>query len=892
VDRPATWTVTISPGSELFSLDACPPRFARIREKERLVISRPATSIRAELSDRRPTVGRWDVPLLSEARPALFFHERDGRLLPPGDVLEGQTWWVLAPDQSVLETDGVLRVLDEPGAPIGWQGYEAKLVRCEQASELRLALPGAAGGSPSKLRYRVAAEPPQASFVEVSKVEPWLEPLDTDILATEGSLPALRIPARDGSEPDRYLSYWEVRAEQAGEGGEVSVLPALEMQPTFQDGEWRLRLEDLIPGHDVGTWTVTATGPIGLGVRKRISILPAGMRWIEVPLAPEVRRPAESSELAPRPRVVVVQAPGDVLVCESGDRGTSGTDGTWTLEDGDLDGRIPFTVRDARTEREASAVIVLPTVEWRWRSADPRDWHTAEVLSVDDVLSGKWALQARGSVSLRASLQLVTEDGQVVQEKRHEHIRHEWEFRLAEFSTTVQASTARVLYLDLVVEDRSRRDAARVGAIERRITVTDLEAQFADGQLRCSWRQSVDVDGMHALLEPLWRPWEEAADGEVEGGGGEYHAVWWVHARGPMRLTLRVADPWMGQTTVVDQVVEIGDAAERKAYLGGLSNVAGTRARVRATVERFIARDAPAGELSTLTKDADAKTLEAIIDTLACIVERGVTEKVAQEPWWELGAALAALPRSTSGASPRIADPLLRAVAGAGPGDALRLFLSALGVPAWRALGHAALEDDTRRRLWGAWPPLGAFLDRAHIGEPAAAQRWQDNVGLLPFSSWKQAMAAGGLCVPGQFLPGNNGMALSSAVVPGPLLSDAGWRAVIARDLAHLANQPQLLRNPISVADVKPYSAMLTNAWGRDFASSLRLPGGNAIWPECLPWMSLVLASWQRLYAHNIVQGQQNDVAKVVRLAAGIARAVPSTYERDLCFAEALMTLW
>lgn len=886
LDRPATWTVTISPGSELVSLDACPPRFARIRQKEQLVISRPAISIRAELSGS--TVGRWDVPLLSEARPALFFHERDGRLLPPGDVLEGQTWWVLAPDQSVLETDGNPSVSEARCAPIGWQGYEAKLVRCDRASELRLALPGAAGGSPSELRYRVAAEPPRASF-DMSKVEPWLEPLDTDILATEDRLPALRIPARDGSAPDRYLSYWEVRAEHAGEGSEVCVRPAREMQPTFQDGEWRLRLEDLIPGHDVGTWTVTASGPIGLGVRKRISILPAGMRWLEVPLAPEVRRPAESSELTPRPRVVVVQAPGDVRVCESGDRETPGTDGTWTLEDRDLDGRIPFTVRDARTGREAAAVVVLPAVEWRWRSDDPRDWQTVAVLSLDDVLSGKWTLQGRGSVPLRASLQLITEDGKVVQEKRHEHLRHQWEFRLAEFSTTVQASTARVLYLDLVVEDRNGRDAARVGAIERRITVTEVRTQFAGGQLQCSWRQSVDVDGMNALLEPLWRPWEEAADGEVKGGGGEYRAVWWIHARGPMRLTLRVADPWMGQTTVVDQVVEIGDAAERKSYLRGLRHVAGTRSRVQATFERFIARDAPAAELSTLTNDADAKTLETIIDTLAGIVERGVTDEVAQEPWWELGAALAVLPRSTSAAPQRIADPLLRAVARARPSGALRLFLSALGVPAWRALRHTALEDDTRRRLWGVWPPLGAFLDRVHIGEPAAAQRWRDNVGVLPFSSWEQAMAVGGLCVRGQFRPGGQGMARLSPVIPGPLLSDAGWRRAIAHDLAHLGNQPQLLGDEVSVAEVEPYSAMLTKALGKEFASSLRLPGGSAPWPECLPWMSLVLASWQRLYAHNIVQGQQNEVAKVLRLAARIARAVPGTYERDLCFAEALV---
>ncbi|WP_322795358.1 hypothetical protein, partial [Tepidiforma sp.] len=548
VDNPATWRVMVAPGGEQYEVDACPPQFARTREKEALGVSRPANALRVELVHEGSQPDRWEIPLLSEDRPVLFFAERDGRLLPAGEVLDGDAWWLLAPGDSKLETDGQLTVCDTLGPPLGWNGYLMQLIRCEGATELRVAPVGwqAASDGP---RYRVAGHA-QSAFFTQNPLPAWLEPLNTDLLAAEDALPELCIPDRPGSSPERYLSFWEVRAERVGETAETYVLPAARLPRVLQDGTWRLQLHDLIPGCDVGTWNVAANGPIGLGVRQRIGILPAGVRGFDVPLAPRVRRPAADGTDSGDIRLVMVQIPGEVQVATPGDLGQAAGHDVWILKDLDGDGRIPLAVTDSRTGRTTAAVVVLPTVEWRWLSAKPRGWQESAVIPLDEVLAGDWELQVHASAPVRPSLRLVTADGQAVQELGPIRGQRSANFSLRDVSSTVQGRTDRVLYLELFAGNEHGQDAARVGAIERLLTVREVTTRFDDGQLFCSWRQDVDVDGMTAFLEPHWRPWEEPVDGEIEGGSGQYQARWWLNARGPMRLTLRVEDPWVGETTV------------------------------------------------------------------------------------------------------------------------------------------------------------------------------------------------------------------------------------------------------------------------------------------------------------------------------------------------------
>uniref|UniRef100_UPI002ADD4231 hypothetical protein n=1 Tax=Tepidiforma sp. TaxID=2682230 RepID=UPI002ADD4231 len=388
------------------------------------------------------------------------------------------------------------------------------------------------------------------------------------------------------------------------------------------------------------------------------------------------------------------------------------------------------------------------------------------------------------------------------------------------------------------------------------------------------------------------RPWEEPVDGEIEGGSGQYQARWWLNARGPMRLTLRVEDPWVGETTVVDQVVQVGGEMEQREYVRQLREASRHRRGVgglHAVFERFFARDAPPAELGELAASADTAATTEIFRTLVGLVERGVPVPVEQLDWSHLGASLAAL--SAGGTPPsevtREMTALLEAVAESEPSPNLAHLLAALGLPAWRALGSTGLPDGLRRKLWAVWPPLAAMLESKHLQEPQAAERWRVNIG-EPLSSREDAMKQWGnrLKVLRQ-LQCSRGTP-GQVATPGPLLTDEGWQRAVWADRQRLNADGRVLERGPEPADLKKFAADVQRTWQRDFAAQLRLPGGPVSWPDGLPWMSLVLACWQRLYARSRVAGSHEEVARALRLAAHVARAMPNVYERDLCLAEAL----
>src|SRR5690606_20685808 len=98
----------------------------------------------------------------------------------------------------------------------------------------------------------------------------------------------------------------------------------------------------------------------GRGLTSRLSLLPA-MNF-EVKEAFGVAGP----EL-PLSSVFVTTRDG-IRVTEEGDSAAPTLNG-WVLHDRNHNGRIPFTVSDARTGRETHALIQLGTVQWRWTGA-------------------------------------------------------------------------------------------------------------------------------------------------------------------------------------------------------------------------------------------------------------------------------------------------------------------------------------------------------------------------------------------------------------------------------------------------------------------------------------------------------------------------------------------
>ena len=95
---------------------------------------------------------------------------------------------------------------------------------------------------------------------------------------------------------------------------------------------------------------------------------------------------------AAAPRAVMVEVDASLEVLEQKDRAER--DGTlWVLEDRNRNGRIPFNVRDPRSGREVSAVVVLPTVRWRWRGNAQRDYQKKLTRPVKELLRGDWTLE-------------------------------------------------------------------------------------------------------------------------------------------------------------------------------------------------------------------------------------------------------------------------------------------------------------------------------------------------------------------------------------------------------------------------------------------------------------------------------------------------------------------
>ncbi len=690
-----------------------------------VTIDEPFSTLSVSLQSSREKAIEGTFPGLTPDQPAMFFDSRSCQVVGSNRVVPGVGWYILAPKAAEFFADQqAIQPSEDLGPPLGtWPDIAASYVEVPKGTQVLTVRVG-----PRAIQYRLE-DAPAAAQLDVPELSPPLAPAGHDVLAIETRLPTILLPPLGPSPGLAEKDRWQIRA-LADDGTDSGWRSPDELQPSVEpDGSVRLRLEPLIPGVDVGTWDITVRGPIGRGLSARLSLLP------EMNLHVEEVTGVAGPEL-PEARVIVMT--GDhIRVLEQGDVAEVCPQG-WVLRDRNRNGRIPFSVRDSRTGREAAATIQLPVVEWRWVGRDVAGQpNMAEQFSLQ-------ALEARTAPQLFAShpqgarvrLRLVDPGGRVLQERlSFAGPKRGAVFHLVEFLATAQESAAASVHfrLELLSPQGEVSGAAMVAALTHDLQPEDVRVDSKQSGTDISWRLPRPVSGLRAVVGSLSRPWEPPLDpcpAELHQDG-RYRVTTPVLLPGRYQLTLGRDDGWVGWQPVGPPVqFWVGTVFERR-----------TRSRllpptVQGRVERLLLLETPelrAEELSKLLTGIGSHQLGELLSMIGQAMRHGPCEELLGLNW--PGVAPGAVRFQESQLTPvleALADSV-RCGTTWSSHRASRRALVALGIDRLPPPSKEGLDSSLAASIWQVWEPLGAFVDlhRAPY-DSEARQRCQEYLGWSP----------------------------------------------------------------------------------------------------------------------------------------------------------------
>jgi hypothetical protein len=790
---------------------------------------------------------------------------------------------VLHPESSeITASGGPGRLVERLGQPLGaWGGFVVEQYEAPGAASLTVSMDGQLN------HYRMVSEPQGARLV-VPEVPPWLAAANDAAVAFEHRLPVVVLPpAPDDAAPGTYLQRWRLSLRSSATG-EVEERSADLLAPSMLDSrEFAVKLEDLVPGPDVGDWDLDVIGPLGRGLSARLSLLP------EMEFDVDERPGVAGPQLEPS-RVFVKTRDG-IHVLEEADSATPARDG-WLLHDLNRNGRIPFTVQDARTGREATAVIRLSTVQWRWIGAAsaPQEANLPQRFALDDVQPGSGVrLLASNPGRFGLRLTLVDSAGRSLQSNEA------WPtagrgaaFEVHPFLTTATASAAvsTRLRLGLIGPGGEVVDETDVGLLTRSVELLDVRGELLADHVVLNWSQTRSFPGTVAELASVSRPWAPPMETDVQMQGQAQAAIFEAAdvAPGRYRLTLWHDDGWVGRMELgAPTQLVLGTPTELDAHAYLLPPTAegtlelallSSTSEKREAVLRLFAAGIGPHQLADLTQLV-ARTLGA-----------NRAQEVLELPWSVVANALAAVDASPS--------PMLEALAEHAATHGLGDFCVAIGLDRWPALyrhkGNVA--DEVRRRLWSAWLPLGALLDLPSVREePFAGLRCEDMLGYERLIEEQELEEAAGQLEGHEFVPDKvrlRAIRTLLSPLPGKPFDPDGWlvaslaalEAVAAEGIGAIESERDTLINTYRVfqpALERSVAVALKQDW---------LPC-RSIHPDQHPWaflarMSLATALARRLLARNRTVDFAGSVAEMDALASWLERRLAPLYERDLCFAE------
>ncbi len=782
-------------------------------------LARPVRTVHVSLAGWQH-VSELDV--IQPADPILFFAE-DGRRLPGQLPLPPDHVWILRPAERALLAVGELRAITEMPAPFGWEGWHLQLASLEKARSLSLA------GGPAHVvqgyaRPRLLLDSPVAGVTTPYGSPVYPQPPRLWLPDSPGSVVAWHVDVRPAAGGASLLS------REISEGGAVDI--------------W-----DDVPRPVLGAFDVTVRGPLGRGMRRTIFVA----EGISVRYQPPVRALRLSGL---EPCRAELHAPVGAAV--SPDR--------LSFRESDQ-----AHVAELRAGSETEPVLVTPPhVDLLCPGAGAGTWTAAPVHATSEAIAdlGRLLVRAPGT-PVRADLE-VWAGAQRVQ--------------------TIPASGGNAPGLTGYDLPRAGATVAHHGRAEFRLPwgqslmpVGFLRPRrLATGADVSSGRLVIEdcaqVDGLAAAVYLVLAPWREpvivpiAGDGVADLPPG-------VREAGPLRVLLRVEDPW----TVTDWPSWPGSSAYRcdapgvpagrdpeeealctfLAGKGDLPPLPGRLERLWQIVhcaDDLIASGAPAGlreHCSAALRDQPGRAITALLDAgleaAACVAELISTGLAAEWPTFD--------------ADVRVAERL------------------------WSVIPAAAAILSSRL-LAGAGEPAGETL--RVLQEAALAQCGPDLAAVLAGSGDPDARA-------GQFGPDAERMAVLSAeqvdalwqaaaVVPKTLL-DADTRAIAARQMFDARRTPELagaareatsvIRSAERLLAGTPYRAAVTQI------SARRHPDGKGGW-LALPAMSVSLALVARVAARGNAACRIFERSCRARWAS-LARRAPDLAGIDLVLAEALV---
>ena len=914
-EREAAWEVHLPSGQ--LHREEWKPAWQRTSAGATIAIDRPFATLNVALKTPAGILGLRTFDGLTTTRPCLFFDCGSGRAMGASGFLTNSKWYVIAPTGSAFFADGQpLLPRESLGEPLGtWPGLVAEYYEAPNTKEVRVE----AGGS--NCQYRLVEELPGARL-EAPVLQSSLAAISTGVLAFESDLPTIVLPAPpEGGDETEYLTLWSVRLT-SDSGSSDERRPASALSPEqLVDGSYRLHLEDLVPGPDVGDWNLEVTGPLGRGFTTRLSLLPE-MTFEVLPEGAGMGIAGPELGLAS----VLVRTRDGIRVLEEEDSAAP-AEGGWMLQDRNHNGRIPFTVRDSGTERETSALIRLETVQWRWLVAGALACaqNAAERFSLDAIEPGasiRLLASNPGDASLH--LRLVDGAGALVQEELQQPSTGRGaSFELGRFLTSAMEalSPSLRLRLELVTGEGQSLGGTVVAQLTRDIEPHDVRVEELGPVTAVDWKLPRSFPGAVARIASLSRPWEPPVkDAEAfedpEGGRARVE----VDSLLPGRYELRIwyDDGWVGLAPLGPAVeFEVGTAESLAQHIATLPPTASGR------LEGMLLRSDPDGRRQMLNEFASGigpHQLAEIVDCVAGALAQDRAGELLSLPWAEVAAVLAAVEGDPL--------PLLTSIAVHAGAQRMPGFCAAIGLDRWPALLTAEIPPSLLPGLWAAWMPLGAFADLTSARtDTGAADRCEDGLGWAPgevlvcqtcggsidfevscascgsdeVSHRPRELPESGKFKGREFQPTLFLVeALKSHLlpVPCPPFGNDGWIG------ASLSALESLCRADLGTIEVErddriaryrqhlaSYEGKVTGLVHDSGLEGRRENPTEPPWHEKYPWafacrMSLAVALLRRLMARGRISPPSDATAAIDHLAAWLELRIPSVYERDLCFAE------
>ncbi|MGJ6979250.1 hypothetical protein ACSDQ9_01780 [Aestuariimicrobium soli] len=481
----ATWTVTVGTQSEHVHSEAAWP--GEPAPPTDVPVIGPVRAVTAALQ-RRPDL-TMTVPVVDDKDPLLAFSE-EGRQLLPGLPLPGFPVWLLfpgGPDDLVVVGEAV--VLAEGALPPGWSGWTLRLLDLRGASMVR----SSRCERPRSVR--------RVSSVRIAAGEP-IQGLLHRGGPVFGQVPQIELPSAASTD-----SSWSLTITDAG--GRVLVdNRMLHAGDDLREGLW-----SGVPRPLLGTYRIRVRGPWGRGISRDL-VLAEGVRMAS---QPPWRRIAPDGLV---PATIRLSLPPGVEAEQS----------SFELAGHETEQQVTLTAHHTVLR----AVVRPPHMSMSYQSSERST--TAGVRPVPLYAEDLRELGGTLTIDLDAvgdpTLHVLVGDRCVQELVTFGRSRDGvYRFNLAQVGDTLAAHPRARLSLDeaglLVVSQVSPR------RLYSEVKLTGDILELVD---------SVDVEGLVALVYPVVAPWRGGTRLEVRHGQVELPEE--LRDAGPVVVTVRVDDPW------------------------------------------------------------------------------------------------------------------------------------------------------------------------------------------------------------------------------------------------------------------------------------------------------------------------------------------------------------